>query len=142
MKTVRELADMAIADAPAAEPAPPLRLDVRGSTAIAPVVRYLAEYFGADVRRRVVELVVDGTLQGFLPREILYALLQSSSKGAGFGAGAGARLPGRSQYTIVTLACPHPGCDRRVATIYFDPAAPPRCPQHPSVAMQRTPPAP
>ena len=139
MKTARDLARLATAEVPNDAGAPPLRLEVSRSAGAGPVVGFLAEYFGADDARRAVELVVDGASRGYLRREALYDLLRPANKALGFDGAAGARLPGRSRYRIVTLACPHPGCEERVATIFFDPAAPPHCPRHETTAMQRAP---
>lgn len=84
-------------------------------------------WFGEDVKRDRVHLVIGGETAGVLTRKDIYKILGATN--LGFGDSIQSRPAGHAKWTTYRLQCPVTGCRVRYA-LKFDPAHPPQCPEH------------
>jgi hypothetical protein len=98
------------------------------------LIDVLTQYFGEDDAHTSVKVVVGGEEFGYIHREDVYALANSSQKG--LGASDYAALPGMTSYRLLRLRCPVPGCPQRLSVTAFDEEDPPTCSIHPGRSME------
>jgi len=101
------------------------------------VLSGLMNYFGEDDTREAVEILIKGKQVGFMTRDALYDLVSVSEKG--IGSLEPTFLLGMSDFKLLELHCPEPGCTEFEFIIHYDAGLRRKCPKHPNVFMELMP---
>ncbi len=131
--TMEMLRSLERTDAPAGAGVPVMRVDSDHDAA------GVIAWFAGDRSRSHVRLVIGGQPAGVLERRVLLQAVPPRVLGTG-DAGR-LELPGEVStrtWEFVDLECPQAGCpESPVVAPAFDPADPPRCRVHPTLALRR-----